>query len=66
MKAAMVKRQPHKIDIGAVFNLPPKVRVVDRGVNDRKVVLLRVRVRVRGKGGASSYLNLPSNADNQR
>ena len=24
MKAAMMKRQPHKIDIGAVFNLPPK------------------------------------------
>lgn len=24
LKAAMVKKQPHKIDIGAVFNLPPK------------------------------------------
>jgi hypothetical protein len=24
MKAAMIKKQPHKIDIGAVFNLPPK------------------------------------------
>ena len=24
MKAAMVKRQPHKIDIGAVFTVPPK------------------------------------------
>ncbi len=24
MKAAMMKKQPHKIDIGAVFNLPPK------------------------------------------
>ena len=24
MKAAMMKRQPHKIDIGAVFSLPPK------------------------------------------
>ena len=24
MKAAMMKRQPHKIDIGAVFSCPPK------------------------------------------
>ena len=24
MRAAMIKRQPHKIDIGAVFSAPPK------------------------------------------
>jgi len=40
MKAAMVRRQPHKIDIGAVFNLPPKVSLCERRIELKESAVL--------------------------